>query len=135
MNFQDIEGINIIAATHSPFILSDIPKCNVMFLKEGKQCYEMQEDTFGANIHSLLQNAFFLNGSIGDFAKGKINDMFERLYKNNIDDNLYKEILLVSEPFIRSQLLKLYNELVPNKEMEDKLQKLEERIKQLETKQ
>jgi hypothetical protein len=119
---------NIILSTHSPFILSDIPKCNVLFLKEGKQCYEMQEDTFGANIHSLLQNAFFLNGTIGEFAKEKINKMFERLHKGEIDENLYKEIKLVSEPFIRSQLLKSYNELVPNKKVED----LEKRITELE---
>jgi hypothetical protein len=107
---------NIILATHSPFILSDIPKCNVMFLKEGKQTNEMQEDTFGANIHSLLQNAFFLNGTIGEFAKDKINTMFKKLHSNNKDeitDELYDEILLVSEPFIRGQLLKLYNERNP----------------------
>jgi hypothetical protein len=131
MNFQDIKSINIIAATHSPFILSDIPKCNVLFLKEGEQCNEMQEDTFGANIHSLLQNAFFLNGSIGDFAKEKINKMFERLYNNdNIDGNLKKEILLVGEPFIRSQLLKLYNEFNPK--TAEKIALLEKRVEELE---
>ncbi|GAB6009881.1 AAA family ATPase [Dysgonomonas reticulitermitis] len=131
MNFQDIEGINIIAATHSPFILSDIPKCNVMFLKEGKQCYEMQEDTFGANIHSLLQNAFFLNGTIGDFAKEKINKMFERLYNGDIDDNLFKEIKLVGEPFIRSQLLKLYKELAPCEETNNEIKTLKKVIENL----
>ncbi|OAV74618.1 putative ATP-binding protein involved in virulence [Bacteroidales bacterium Barb7] len=115
---------NIILVTHSPFILSDIPKCNVLFLKEGRQCDEMQEDTFGANIHSLLQNAFFLNGTIGEFAKQKINKMFKQLYNGEIDENLYTEIKLVSEPFIRSQLLKLYKELVPNKKLEKEINEL-----------
>ncbi|GHT53233.1 hypothetical protein AGMMS49982_15740 [Bacteroidia bacterium] len=131
MRFQDVEGISIIAATHSPFILSDIPKCNVLFLKEGKQSYEMQEDTFGANIHSLLQNAFFLSSTIGDFAKGKINKMFKRLYDGNIDDNLLKEIKLVSEPFIRSQLLKLYNEFAPCETTNNEIKILKEEIENL----
>jgi predicted ATP-binding protein involved in virulence len=122
LKFENYEAkLQIIFTTHSPMSLSDIPKYNVLFLKDGKQSYEMQEDTFGANIHSLLQNAFFLNGTIGDFAKEKINKMFKRLYDGDIDDNLYKEIKLVSEPFIRSQLLKLYKELAPcedtNKEL------------------
>jgi len=120
---------NIILSTHSPFILSDIPKCNVMFLKDGKQVNEMQEDTFGANIHSLMQNAFFLTGTIGEFAKEKINKMFKRLYDGDIDDKLYTEIKLVSEPFIRSQLLKLYNELVPNKELQKEIDDLKAELK------
>ncbi|OAV67951.1 putative ATP-binding protein involved in virulence [Bacteroidales bacterium Barb4] len=132
MKFQHIEGINIIAATHSPFILSDIPKCNVLFLKEGRQCDEMQEDTFGANIHSLLQNAFFLNGTIGEFAKQRINKMFKQLYNGEIDENLYTEIKLVSEPFIRSQLLKLYKELALCEATNKEIKTLKNRIEKLE---
>jgi hypothetical protein len=131
LNLTDECMFNIILSTHSPFILSDIPKCNVMFLKEGKQVNEMQEDTFGANIHSLMQNAFFLTGTIGEFAKEKINKMFKRLYDGDIDDKLYTEIKLVSEPFLRSQLLKLYNELVPNKELRKEIDDLKAELKTL----
>jgi len=117
---NSIKSINMCFVTHSPFILSDIPKNNVLFLKEGMPNFEMQEDTFGANIHSLLQNGFFLDGvPIGEFAKDKINAMFRKLHEGYIDegnidkdDTFYNEILLVSEPFIKSQLLKLYNELI-----------------------
>jgi energy-coupling factor transporter ATP-binding protein EcfA2 len=133
INLPEIESINMCFVTHSPFILSDIPKNNVLFLKDGMPDYGMQEDTFGSNIHTLLQNGFFLNSvPIGDFAKQKINTMFEQLHKNEINDELYNEILLVSEPFIRSQLLKLYNELVPNKMLNNELQKLRTKIKILE---
>ena len=31
-----IKSINILLVTHSPFILSDIPKSNILYLKEGK---------------------------------------------------------------------------------------------------
>ena len=35
INLQHIESINICFVTHSPFILSDIPQSNILFLQEG----------------------------------------------------------------------------------------------------
>ncbi|MCP1301263.1 hypothetical protein NK356_18960 [Chryseobacterium sp. S0630] len=119
VEFTKIKSINFLFITHSPFILSDIPKVNVLFLKKGKPDFPMQEDTFGANIHTLLQHGFFLNAvPIGDFAKDKINEIFSRLHNGKITDefgeDLLKSIMLVSEPFIKTQLLKHYNELNPD---------------------
>lgn len=110
VKLDNIKAINIILVTHSPFVLSDIPKSNVLFLQEGKPVYVMQENTFGANIHSLLQNGFFLEGSpMGEFAKEKINKMFERLHKGECSDELFKEIRQVSEPLLKTQLYQLYS--------------------------
>jgi hypothetical protein len=126
---ENIKDVNILIVTHSPFILSDIPKSNVLFLKEGRQVTDMQENTFGANIHSMLQNAFFLNGvTIGDFARDRINRLFGKLHNDVITEDVYQEILLVSEPFIKSQLLKMYNERYPHHQMKE----MEERIAVLE---
>ncbi|ASC94017.1 AAA family ATPase [Sulfurospirillum diekertiae] len=50
---------NIMLASHSPFLLSDIPKENVIFLKDGKQDNPDIPQTFGANIHTLLSHGFF----------------------------------------------------------------------------
>jgi ABC-type dipeptide/oligopeptide/nickel transport system ATPase component len=126
---EHIKNVNILIVTHSPFILSDIPKSNVLFLKEGRQVTDMQENTFGANIHTMLQNAFFLNGvTIGDFARDRINRLFGKLHNDVITEDVYKEILLVSEPFIKSQLLKMYNERYPHHQMKE----MEERIAELE---
>lgn len=126
---EHIKNVNILIVTHSPFILSDIPKSNVLFLKEGRQVTDMQENTFGANIHTMLQNAFFLNGvTIGDFARDRINRLFGKLHNDVITEDVYKEILLVSEPFIKSQLLKMYNERYPHHQMKE----MEERIAVLE---
>ena len=126
---EHIKDVNILIVTHSPFILSDIPKSNVLFLKDGRQVTDMQENTFGANIHSMLKNAFFLNGvTIGDFAKDRINRLFWKLHNDEITEDVYQEILLVSEPFIKSQLLKMYNERHPHHQMKE----MEERIAVLE---
>lgn len=126
---DNIKDVNILIVTHSPFILSDVPKNNVLFLKDGRSVTDMQENTFGANIHTMLQNAFFLNGvTIGDFARDKINQLFGRLHNDDITEEVYQEILLVSEPFIKSQLLKMYNERYPHHQMKE----MEERIAELE---
>ena len=116
---SNLKGVNICFITHSPFVLSDIPKNNVLFLSDGKLVRTMQEDTFGANIHTLLQNGFFLNSvPIGDFAKQKINEIFAHLHNGEITLDMRKKILLVSEPFLKSQLLKLYNEISPSTEQQ-----------------
>jgi predicted ATP-binding protein involved in virulence len=95
-NFVKIYSIDIhiILTSHSPFILSDIPKQNVIFLekydenddevKKGNQkignCKNVTKDidmkTFGANIHTLLSNGFFMSdGLMGEFAKSKIEEI------------------------------------------------------------
>lgn len=116
--FNHIKRVNITFVTHSPFILSDIPLCNVLFLKNGKPAMEkMQENTFGANIHGLLKNGFFLPSlPMGEFAYDKINELFEKLngYKLNPNDPeqkdwFYSNIMRVGEPYLREQLMKLYN--------------------------
>lgn len=115
MDFGKIRDVNILMVTHSPFILSDIPKSNVLFMENGKPVEPMQENTFGANIHSLLKNGFFLSGMpMGDFAKQKINALFEKLNDGHFSIEEYKamenEILMVGEPYLRGKLLELYGE-------------------------
>ena len=113
-DLNDIASINIILVTHSPYILSDIPKCNVLFLKEGRQVHHMQENTFGANIVSLLKNGFFLPSlPIGEFAYQKINRLFAMLHSGDFDvdeiDKIKREIMCIGEPAVRQQLLSLFN--------------------------
>ncbi len=78
---KGIDSINIIFITHSPFILSDIPKQNVLFLNEGKPIDDFKRmNTFGANITDLLADSFFIgDGLIGDFAKEKIEETIDWL--------------------------------------------------------
>ncbi|MFX4239579.1 AAA family ATPase [Aliarcobacter butzleri] len=90
-------NVHLIIATHSPFILSDIPKQNVIFLekdvKTGK-CVNATEkmegfNTFGANIHTLLSHGFFMkDGLMGEFAKDKIQSIIK--YHEDIEK---KEVL------------------------------------------
>lgn len=109
-----IKSINMIFVTHSPYILSDIPKTNVLFLDNGMPACTMQENTFGANINGLLKNGFFLPSlPMGEFAHQKINDLFGKLHSGDFDvadlPQIKNDIMTVGEPAIRAQLLMLYN--------------------------
>jgi hypothetical protein len=131
LEIGNIEGINICLVTHSPFILSDIPKSNVLFLKDGKPHDEMQEDTFGANIQSLLQHGFLLDGvTMGAYARDVINELFRKLNDGKATPEMEKKIMLVGEPYIRFQLLKLFHSI--STDTDNRIKKLECRLAELE---
>jgi predicted ATP-binding protein involved in virulence len=84
---------NIVLATHSPFILSDIPSQNVLKLQDGKPVKGDEINSFGANIHDLLADEFFLKDCfMGEFAKEKINSIIKFLHLKNsiieLDSNI-----------------------------------------------
>lgn len=119
-DLKNIKGINIIFATHSPFILSDIPNSKIIRLKEGKESKILEEQTFSANIHDLLANDFFMQqGLMGEFAKQKIKSLIDYLekpskrHKSQKEEwdkvKAYKFISLIGEPLIRNSLRDLYN--------------------------
>ena len=116
------EKLHFIITTHSPFLLSDIPKQNIIFLdkdKDGKcivvDGLKEKKQTFGANIHTLLSDSFFMeDGLMGEFAKGKINKIIRFLNGKNkfIDfpiEQIEKVINTIGEPFLKSKLLDMYN--------------------------
>jgi len=102
--------IYTIITSHSPFIISDLPKENVIFLEKGKQVYPFEnEQTFGANIHTLLSHGFFMkDGLMGEFAKDKIDTAIKYLNQSKLsDDELsYCEniISIIGEPIIKREL-------------------------------
>lgn len=81
--WSQIASINITLVTHSPFVLSDIPACNVLCLSRGK-VEDVYDRTFAANIHDLLNNTFILPDTIGDLAKHHIVD-FVTIYNEQVE--------------------------------------------------
>ena len=130
---------HFIITSHSPFILSDLPTKNIIFLKNGKQEYPFKENeqTFGANIHTLLSHGFFMeDGLMGEFAKSKISDVIELLKKEQLSEDEIKDckhiISIIGEPILQKTLEHQLNEkLNPN---ETELQKLEREQKEIQEK-
>lgn len=139
LNITNIEAINILFLTHSPFILSDIPKQNVLFLGEG----EMEnKNTFAGNISMMLSSSFFMKESlIGEFSKRKINQLLEKLnqqkeeYRKEEEDKkkqkkrkykskmlmdntekleTFKFIELIDEPILKHKLKEMFREVYPD---------------------
>ncbi|MDK2051274.1 AAA family ATPase [Aliarcobacter butzleri] len=106
--------IHLIVTSHSPFILSDLPKENVVFLEKGKQVYPFEDgkQTFGANIHTLLSHGFFMkDGLMGEFAKKKIDLAIKYLNQKLLteDELNYCEniISIIGEPIIKRELQRM----------------------------
>lgn len=126
-----LKGINIIFLTHSPFILSDIPNKNIIYLKEGKSLNEKDkpEKSFGANITDLLADSFFIeDGLMGDFAKEKIKDTIAWLNddKRNLKNkDLYRKIIeIIDEPLIKRKLAEMYDSIF-KEDLEQKMKRNE----------
>jgi len=122
-NFE--QNIHIIVTSHSSFIVSDFPKDNILFMKDGKENIGVHKQTFGANIHTLLSDSFFMeDGLIGEFAKDKIQEVIDFLNEKESpikDANSAKKIIdIIGEPFLRNQLRKMYNQKFSNKVEIDK---------------
>ncbi len=132
IDLQRISGINISVVTHSPFILSDIPDFNILFLKS-KDDLEPDDTlkTFGANIHELLINGFFMRNTIGDYALKKINEIisFHKMVSVIEDekvDNLKTEYDKIKSEF-RFIVENLGEEYI-KKILENHLEKIEEKV-------
>lgn len=152
-------NINLLFITHSPFILSDIPKQNVLFLdiditnqKSTPQLYE-EDNTFASNIHEMLTNGFFMQSTKGEFVLSKIKEFlnfYQKVFdakENSLESfkeeyivkeaNFKKLINLIGEDQIRT-ILNNHIEFIEKKlkveSIESEIERLKERIKLLENK-
>lgn len=73
VNNYSAVNVQFIIATHSPYMISDVPKENVFSLEEKEKMIVIKraEKTFAANIIDILSDTFFLDYSIGEFARKK----------------------------------------------------------------
>ena len=129
-----------IVTSHSPFILSDIPKQNIIFLKDGKQVDAMEKkQTFGANIHTLLADGFFMDGGLmGEFAKSKIEEVIKYLNDKNLEikskEEAQKIINIIGEPILKNQLQKMLDSknLSEVDKIKQDIKALQNRLEELE---
>lgn len=105
-------SLNIILATHSPFILSDIPMQNILYLENGKCVNDtIIVNPYAANVNDILNQSFFLKDSfLGEFALTRIKqlmDDIDNIGKRKIsrtENELMQEIDLIGDKFLKQQL-------------------------------
>lgn len=79
-NKNDRPKIQIFFSTHSPFIITDLPRDNIVFLNTDSEGRTFVDTTynispFGANLYDLLSNGFFVGNSVGVFSEKMIEDL------------------------------------------------------------
>lgn len=135
-NLTEIDNINIILVTHSPFILSDIPKGNVLLLEKGRPAEDdtkRQLTTFGANIYDMLKTGFFLDGPVGAFAQKQVERVVKALRAKDEElltrEEVRERIELIDEPVMKRILIDEYSAKydveLKRAYLQEELQKLE----------
>ena len=162
IDFLQIKGFlnyrfQIIMTTHSPIILSDILKDDIICLdydmEEGKTVFKKSEFGFMSNINEIMIDTFFVKGVVGTFAEEIVDQLIRDI--NNLQkgietiiwDDFRKQIVklenrveLINEPFLKRQLQnkllfireQFANKLSDSDERKQKYKNLLKEIRKLE---
>ena len=91
---EDLRKVQIVVTTNSPFMISDILGNDIVYLSNGKKKDTAEagkdECTLGQNIHTLLKKNFFMNYTIGEYARNLIDRIIFCLQEDSL--NLEGEI-------------------------------------------
>lgn len=144
--------LQIILTSHSPFLVSDLPKTMINFLDkdEDGNCVIVDallniKNTFGANVNTLYTDSFFLNQTLmGEFAKGKIDRLIRVINHERGFDEEFPDwkvcqhyVDIVGEPLLKNYLQKQLNHnLIAKQEdllsLRGQMELLQQRIDKLE---
>lgn len=91
-----VGNIQIILSTHSPFLLTDIPKENVFLIEDnGKnKLITKPKVSFAGNLYDIISDSFFLEYPIGEFARTKISNLDK--------DNYLQTSILIDDPILKN---------------------------------
>lgn len=137
-SFKKTATIQVILATHSPYIISDLPKENIIkIIYDGKartigECHF----GFGSNIYDIISDSFFLDNTMGEFARLKINTMIESLTSDEIlSDTKHEQyqylINTIDDSYLRSHLQNMIDEKIPLAAIRSEITNLEGRLARL----
>lgn len=101
--------VQLVIATHSPIVLSDIPKDNIIYLQKPFESTSKDQFTFGANISTLFYDSFFMEqGSIGSIARKQIQWAIDNIRNTNLSIADRKKLVYIidniGDKFIREKL-------------------------------
>jgi len=131
-----VSKIQLILASNSPFLISDLPHYNVVFLDEKNGKTKVKEtplSTFAANIHDLLSQSFFLDSTIGSLAENKINEVIQWLNQDQEltteqADYLHKVLKLIDDLPVQDKLLQMLSLKIENNNWDEYLLKQQRKL-------
>ncbi|MGR5558510.1 AAA family ATPase [Vibrio fortis] len=93
--------VKIIITSHSPMVLSDLPKESTNFFGYRN---EDNRSFFGANFYDLYSDGFTVNKTMGEFAFKKIKKLSADVKKGANRTELRTSIEMLGDPFIKQVL-------------------------------
>ncbi|PWK95826.1 AAA ATPase-like protein [Pantoea allii] len=129
-------SFQLIITTHSPYIISDIRRQNVIKLThnadENKYVSIKSQKSFASNIYDIINDSFYLSQPIGEFAISKINwvlhNLNGKLDETNID-KIETTIQSIDDEFIKKTLIKKFKS--KNIKSNNTIEKIDIEIKRL----
>lgn len=109
LGYREIIKIQLIVATHSPFMLTDCLNENVVKLKRENfgpvKCIEDNSKPLAGNILDILQTGFFLGGTTGELTGEKIDKIIDKIQrKEKVTDNDMKFLEYIGNPIMKTLL-------------------------------
>ena len=128
VNYDVKLNIQLLMATHSPFMLSDFVDDNVLKLdriqdesgfKANVKCDYSPTKCFGGNIYDIMKEGFFLDSSIGGFVENQITKMINDVKKSKEENRAlsidYSFVNRIGNPILKSLLLQKIKSAERNK--------------------
>jgi len=114
------KNCQLFLTTHSPFLVSDLPKNNLLFVNKNEignlevlSNNHIAGETFGGNIGELYLDAFFMHGNlISHFAASKIQELVNkvRLKKDMLTQQDFILLSQIGDEFIKTQIEKIIHD-------------------------
>ncbi|XOJ01561.1 AAA family ATPase [Paenibacillus polymyxa] len=143
-HFERAVKFQILLTTHSPFMVSDVPKEHINCIKitnnSGKIKRVVQQADFGlmSNIYDIMKGDFFIGSPIGEFATQVFKRMLRRIERLDAHDNhkveqISGQIDGIGEDVLRKKLRQMLNDRLAKMEPEllqiKKIEQMEKELK------
>ncbi|WP_010227350.1 restriction system-associated AAA family ATPase [Gillisia marina] len=114
---ENVREQEIILTTHSPFMISDSKKSNVVWLKADKKDgpEEVTINTYGTSVQNLIKEFF---GKQKQIAELSWNEMLEDVQSNDINE-LNESLSKYGESHEKSMILQKLNKLIIEKGVQE----------------
>lgn len=136
--YKDTAEFQIIMTTHSPYLISDLPKENILRISRVSDSLSVSHSNFGfgSNIYDIINDSFFLDSPIGEFANTKIAGLIAFIRGENTAEYTVSSarnvIDLIGDPLIKNRILQMFHsKFGENESTLAEIEKLEKRIAQL----